>query len=59
MLQAPRPATVARRPGLTIRTEFQAARMIKRILTKKFDGLPPALVRPHLIRRGNILGIFD
>jgi hypothetical protein len=33
--------------------------MTETIFTKKFDGLPSALVRPHLVRRGNTLGIFD
>jgi hypothetical protein len=27
--------------------------------TKKFDALPPALVRPHLIRQAKILGILN
>jgi hypothetical protein len=26
---------------------------------RKFDGFPSDLVRPHLVRRGNTLGIFD
>jgi hypothetical protein len=33
--------------------------MTETIPIKKFDGLPSALVRPHLVRRGNTLGIFD
>jgi hypothetical protein len=26
---------------------------------RKFDGFPTDLVRPHLVKRGNTLGIFD
>jgi hypothetical protein len=33
--------------------------MTETIPIKKFDGLPSDLVRPHLVRRGNTLGIFD
>jgi hypothetical protein len=35
------------------------ARMTETIPIKEFDGFPSDLVRPHPVRRGNPLGIFD
>src|SRR5262245_18221106 len=56
--QAPRRGA-DRRAGDLPHAPMAPARMTNTIPIKKFDGLPPALVRPHRSGEGSLLGIFD